>query len=659
MSIKTKSPSRKRNNQNNSNQRKERSPSVTPQASSSLQQAAKDGKVDELILLLKRGHDVNSQDNFGTTPLHLACFHRQIECVSALLENHAEINCRDIFGRTPLLHAARNGHKSIMLMLLKKGAEINPKSNTGETPLLKAAYYGHLDCLKVLINFSKNADTNIINDVDYSNCNSSLHNAASKGHAKCVEFLLTNEANVNALNNNDNTPLHLAVLCNHFDCVQVLCNYGANLEIKNKSGKNPIEEATQSNFREIVQFLRNQKKTKMETRLQELRKKDLSLWNSQDVAKWLVTFGFGQYKDSFIHNDINGQNLHKLTMTSLKTELHITSYGHRISILEGIHNLYKSWEQEKEEKEKPLTEIEDDNSVQDFHPEKDYSEEVWKIDYNELEMKETLGRGFYGEVKKALWKGTEVAVKVIYRDTFASQKDLSLFYKELNIISKLRHTRILMFLGACLQDGNRCIVTEYLPGGSLHRLIHEDWAMLSRNFALQNNIISDIVKGMTYLHDKNIIHRDLTPWNLLLDANMNCKVCDFGLSRIRKENGEMTAALGCLPYQSPEVFKGEKYSELADVYSFGIVLYELTTGKDPHHDLEPQKFANMVAYENYRPPIPETNRWTKLIGKCWDQDASVRPSFKEILNQYLNLEESKFDSLKKIASKETIGTYIE
>jgi serine/threonine protein kinase len=289
----------------------------------------------------------------------------------------------------------------------------------------------------------------------------------------------------------------------------------------------------------------------------------------------------------------------------------------------------------------------------------EYDPTVFHIHYNELQMGDLLGKGFFGEVRKAVWKGTDVAVKVIYRDTFGSHKELNLFYKELNIISKLRHPNALMFLGASMKEGERCIVTEYLIGGSLFQLIHHNWDTLDRAPGLRFRIVSDIVKGMTYLHAVNILHRDLTSKNLLLDANMNCKVADFGLSKITEDSGDMTTSLGCLPYQAPEVFRGERYSQAADVYSFGMVVYEMISGFEPHKDLQPLKYANMVAYENYRPNLPPcSERWERIITSCWQANREARPSFKQLLQDLQVAEPSKFDALVSKVAETSYDNYI-
>jgi len=286
---------------------------------------------------------------------------------------------------------------------------------------------------------------------------------------------------------------------------------------------------------------------------------------------------------------------------------------------------------------------------------------IWKIEHSELQFCELLGKGYFGEVRRAIWKGTEVAVKEIYKNSFGIQTDLDVFYKELSIISKLRHPNVVQFLGACIEDSHRCIVTEYLRGGNLHQLIHYNWDTFQKSSVLRHRITCDIIKGMTYLHDSKILHRDLTSKNLLLDSNLNCKISDFGLSKIKEDSrGEISSSLGCLPYQAPEVFKGEKYSEPADVYSFGCVIFELVSGLEPHKGLEPQKYANMVSYDGYRPPLPACGKqWEKLISTCWYQDPLQRPTFKQLLQEMQLVESTKFDATVKSSffAEETVTGY--
>lgn len=137
-----------------------------------------------------------------------------------------------------------------------------------------------------------------------------------------------------------------------------------------------------------------------------------------------------------------------------------------------------------------------------------------------------------------------------------------------------------------------------MTGGSLRSFLNSHFHSITPSIRIK--IGWDIAKGMTYLHGWTppILHRDLSTRNILLDVDgcwtgsstptsavrpstVRCKVADFGLSRLKLEHGVMTASVGCIPYMAPEVYKGESNSEKSDVYSYGMILWEVLTGEEP------------------------------------------------------------------------------
>ena len=178
-----------------------------------------------------------------------------------------------------------------------------------------------------------------------------------------------------------------------------------------------------------------------------MKKKDVTKWTNADVVKWLTLIGFSQYKgthgsiptmpnklDSFVQNDISGRNLRALTANSLKSEMNIQSLGHRSLLLEAIKKLYRKLEDSPPRKYGNFTEI-SSNLYRTSKGEVDMENEIlagklavretWEIDKSELKMCEMLGKGFFGEVRRAIWNGTEVAVKEIYKYSFSRQKSNS------------------------------------------------------------------------------------------------------------------------------------------------------------------------------------------------------------------------------------------
>jgi serine/threonine protein kinase len=153
-------------------------------------------------------------------------------------------------------------------------------------------------------------------------------------------------------------------------------------------------------------------------------------------------------------------------------------------------------------------------------------------------------------------------------------------------------------------------------------------------------IARDIVKGMIYIHAANLIHLDLKPENLLLDVNGNVKVADFGLTVIRLDPRLLLKGgpKGTPLWMAPEMLLGKPFDEKADVYSFGIILWQLLTREEPFAEFtELEPFIKAVAVSGYRPPIPPgTNpRLAFLISKCWHALPALRPSFSEIDTQLL------------------------
>ena len=139
-------------------------------------------------------------------------------------------------------------------------------------------------------------------------------------------------------------------------------------------------------------------------------------------------------------------------------------------------------------------------------------------------------------------------------------------------------------------------------------------------------IALDVAKGMAYLHSRNVIHRDLKPSNILLTRDHRAKIADFGMS-VANTGQELTAETGTYRYMAPEVIRHESYSSNADVYSFGVCLWQLVTREVPFASMTPIQAAYSVA-EGRRPVIPEStpNRLKEIITACWDQDAGRRPS---------------------------------
>ncbi|XP_057495793.1 serine/threonine-protein kinase EDR1-like isoform X1 [Actinidia eriantha] len=178
-----------------------------------------------------------------------------------------------------------------------------------------------------------------------------------------------------------------------------------------------------------------------------------------------------------------------------------------------------------------------------------------EIPWEDLEIGERIGLGSYGEVYRADWNGTEVAVKKFLDQDFSGAA-LAEFRREVRIMRRLRHPNVVLFMGAVTRPPNLSIVTEFLPRGSLYRIIHRPLCQIDESRRIRMAL--DVAKGMNCLHTSipTIVHRDLKSPNLLVDNNWNVKVCDFGLSRLKHNTFLSSKSTAGTPeWMAPEVLR--------------------------------------------------------------------------------------------------------
>ncbi|XP_065864259.1 serine/threonine-protein kinase 12-like isoform X1 [Euphorbia lathyris] len=271
----------------------------------------------------------------------------------------------------------------------------------------------------------------------------------------------------------------------------------------------------------------------------------------------------------------------------------------------------------------------------------------YEIDCDEVDMDDAIliGEGAYGEVYLVKWRGTEVAAKTIRSSIASNPKVKKTFLKELGLWQKLRHPNIVQFLGVLKHSDRLIFLTEYLCNGSLYDILKRKGRLDSQtavSYAL------DIARGMNYLHQHKphaIIHRDLTPRNVLQDESGHLKVTDFGLSKIAqdKDSGyKMTGGTGSYRYMAPEVYRRESYGKSVDVFSFALIVHEMFQGGPSNKAELGEQVADKRAYEDSRPSLssyvyPESIK--KLLRECWHKNPECRPTFEEIISQLETIED--------------------
>lgn len=265
------------------------------------------------------------------------------------------------------------------------------------------------------------------------------------------------------------------------------------------------------------------------------------------------------------------------------------------------------------------------------------------VTFDDLKLTKIIGAGAFGEVIKGTYCGTPVVVKRMLRNKIDANH-LRMFSEEIQLMMNLRHPNIVQFIGASWDSySNVCFVTEYLERGDLFSVLRNpNYKLTWLDHTLRQMI--DTSRGMAYLHSHKppIIHRDLKSMNILVSSTFGCKVSDFGLSR-EKSVDETMSVTGTPLWLPPEMIRGERYTEKADVYSFGIVMSELETRKIPYHDIKAKGARNkkvsgstlmhMVAYDKLRPSLSENamRSITSLYHRCVSDEAADRPTFEEIV----------------------------
>ncbi|XP_057978350.1 uncharacterized protein LOC131164855 [Malania oleifera] len=262
-----------------------------------------------------------------------------------------------------------------------------------------------------------------------------------------------------------------------------------------------------------------------------------------------------------------------------------------------------------------------------------------EVCWEDLHLKEEIGQGSCAVVYCGIWHGSDVAVKVYFGNDY-HEGTLITYKKEIDIMRRLRHPNVLLFMGAVCSQERLAIVTEFLPRGSLFRILHKSNQVLDIRRRLRMAL--DVARGMNYLHHRNppIVHRDLKSSNLLVDKNWTVKVGDFGLSRLKNATFLTTkSGRGTPQWMAPEILRNEPSNEKSDVFSFGVILWELMTQSIPWAKLNSLQVVGVVGFMNRRLDLPEglDPRVSSIIHDCWRSDPEQRPSFEDIIQSITSL----------------------
>lgn len=266
----------------------------------------------------------------------------------------------------------------------------------------------------------------------------------------------------------------------------------------------------------------------------------------------------------------------------------------------------------------------------------------FNIDHRQIVFGPRIGAGGFGEVYKCKYENRMVAVKTLrHPEDDEPQHVMAEFMVEMKLMSKLKHPNIVSFVGACIHNPHLAIVLEFMPGGSLYRALYRRRRNQFGPFPLLKTvwIAYGVAKGMYYLHSRNpvVIHRDLKSPNVLLGTNVReVKVTDFGLSRLRVKTFVNTGPGGTPEWMAPELLRQDKFNEMSDVFSFGVILWELVMCEKPWKDDHPMQIVFKVGSRGEKLPTPPPDmcepELREMIVACFADDPKRRPTFAEIVD---------------------------
>ncbi len=415
-----------------------------------------------------------------------------------------------------------------------------------------------------------------------------LHIAARDGNITKVKSFIAQGENINAQNNKPRyTPLHWAVQHGHIAIIRLLINSGADIAIKSKSGKTALSIARSKPYKniktypEIIKFLQ-------ETAIKR------SPITRAEVVKLLQEAATNRLtpipptKAPIKQTQKNQPSATKLTLNKIKPILPTSCNTNFI------------------------------------------------INYSDIALSEKIGSGGFGNVYKAKWGAQEVAVKKLHMKNWSNENEQR-FIQETKIWKELTHPNIITFFGICVPPNPYCMVMRYKPSGSLYKLLK---SKITLPWSSRKILAIDIASALSYLHKKSILHHDLKSLNVLIsqqEGKLHASLTDFGLAETKREINTTTNvgkahSFGTLLWMAPELLRGKPSTKASDIYSYGMILWEIASRKRPYHEAHPSVIKALIT-DGDTPNIPSAtpSYFTSLIKKCWALDPIQRPTIEEVL----------------------------
>ncbi|KAH3731891.1 ankyrin repeat protein [Pelomyxa schiedti] len=589
------------------------SPTMRKGTESKLHEAIKKGDLVGVRARLSKHSaktEVLAPDSNDQIPIVAAMQANQPAIVEELLKfylhNRIDINLQDRRGCSVLHHAVQYCDEQILLKILNtEGIQVSILNQDLNTPL-------HYFCEKFRSPqcqepfnkmIEKRADVNAVNRFGETPLHKSCFNKSVR--LMLVTMLLDAGADVNSVNSFGEGPLHFAVRMNRDDLVMVLLKAGAHTNVKGKEGKTPLELALSA------------KNIGIANRLQKV----------EDLYRWLESVDpdiYTLYKKKFLSESLFLDVIPMVDQALLQS-IGVDKPAHRLLILSKAEKLKA--EQALQAQQQAQAQVHAQAPVQQAPPvshvphppvESDPSSfksskshalltkismanlnastnptgtKSWIIDSSEFEYyaqvgksgRDKIGSGTSGKVYKALYKGNDVAVKVL--KPWEDETEADEFQKEFEIMCVLHHPNIVTFFGSSLEP-KLCMIMEFCSRGTLYDVLNNTSYDIGWDKVFKFCI--EMTQGLNCLHtfSPSILHRDFKSLNVLVTEKWDCKVCDFGLSRFNTTGNQLATLRemrGTFPYCAPELGPDAEhpskppamFSTKCDVYSLGITFWEV------------------------------------------------------------------------------------
>ncbi|CAK4836689.1 unnamed protein product [Aphanomyces euteiches] len=633
-----------------------------------LHSAVKFGQVDVVKMLLEHGScDLRLEEPFCGTVFEIAAAKGHVDILNILIDFsrddsqliHEQLGksysvqlARDTstllkcFCETLQLRlisnrsAANKGHVEIVRFLLERGIDINLFDEYLGTALHKESGSGHLEIVQMLL---KHGIQNI-------NCQdklgrTALHAAAQGGRAEIVQTLLDHDnIDPNLKSEEGHTALDIAIAKEYDEVVRLLldCSGFEKEDTVHFTAYAPPVVALESEFDFFIWALLANQRDDMEeqaiaadSRCRQLsREMMLSMRRGAvahihlQVPDGFLVLGGGPNKSLHWHGKVTSANYCIQCTSSAPTDQVMFEakivVGTNVMVLKSFLFVSSS---PQSCLERSMTEL---KSHFELIPQQ-YEE----IPYQDLNLKELVGQGHFGDAYRAECKGKDVVVKILRAQTFGESSDdiVQEFRHEATALSMFgHHLNIVPFVGASTDLSQPlALVTAYLPYGSLSQYLSKNEMSIEQ----KQTVLKDAAAGLLNIHEGRFIHRDMAARNLLIDGNLRAKICDFGMCRRVDSYGgsHFESGVGPLKYMGPESLSPpHSFSYRSDAYSFGVLMWETFTEVTPYKGLRGDEAAALVlegkCLNACADGIPA--RYIKLMARCFYEDPSKRPSMTEI-----------------------------